>query len=201
MPHKAPGQSSEILVRAYQRIRTSCPSIADRWIVDADIVDVMVAAYPSLDDPDTPLLNSAKFNKAVTTHGNSILGPFLDLLPMNNPTGHYRLVHTVHSSNNGKRIAQRRMFYYYELNASPKIPGNNSAWQDLINQSAATAAKTISFLADPLNLAKFHRDNEIIINALKTMSKGEVAVLADSSAIEIACLSRLIFSNFPTRFV
>jgi hypothetical protein len=65
MSHKAPGQSSEILVRAYQRIRTSCPSIADRWIVDADIVDVMVAAYPSLDDPDTPLLNSAKFNKAV----------------------------------------------------------------------------------------------------------------------------------------
>jgi hypothetical protein len=124
MPHKAPGQSSEILVRAYQRIRTSCPSIADRWIVDADIVDVMVAAYPSLDDPDTPLLNSAKFNKAVTTYGNTTFGPNF---PMpNNPTGHYRVVHSLTPTTNGKRVTQRKTFYYYEssprVNGFPEIP-------------------------------------------------------------------------------
>ena len=185
MPHKAPGQSSEILVRAYQRIRTSCPSIADRWIVDADIVDVMVAAYPSLDDPDTPLLNSAKFNKAVTTYGNTTLGPNF---PMpNNPTGHYRVVHSLTPTTNGKRVTQRKTFYYYEssprVNGFPEIPKNTNqaAWQELVDQSAAT---TRAFLADPSNVAAFHKDDEIV-EALKTLSKGEVVVVADSSAIEI----------------
>jgi hypothetical protein len=183
MPHKAPGQSSEILVRAYQRIRTSCPSIADRWIVDADIVDVMVAAYPSLDDPDTPLLNSAKFNKAVTTYGNTTLGPNF---PMpNNPTGHYRVVHSLTPTTNGKRVTQRKTFYYYEssprVNGFPEIPKNTNqaAWQELVDQSAAT---TRAFLADPSNVAAFHKDDEIV-EALKILSKGEVVVVATTSPV------------------
>ena len=159
----SPRSASEILVRAYQRIRTSCPLIADKWIVDADIVDVMVAAYPSLDDPDTPLLNSAKFNKAVTTYGNTTLGPNF---PMpNNPTGHYRVVHSLRPTTNGKRVTQRKTFYYYEssprVNGFPEIPKNTNqaAWQELVDQSAAT---TRAFLADPSNVAAFHKDDEIV---------------------------------------
>ena len=132
-----------------------------------------------------PLLNSAKFNKAVTTYGNTTLGPNF---PMpNNPTGHYRVVHSLRPTTNGKRVTQRKTFYYCEssprVNGFPEIPKNTNqaAWQELVDQSAAT---TRAFLADPSNVAAFHKDDEIV-EALKTLSKGEVVVVADSSAIEI----------------